>query len=364
MIFRSRRKGEATAVVREHPGTESPGGEADDALDSVGELSVEELFQQIEALNRENSETRDPQIERRLIGLRHRAGLKLMDQPSADLEYPAPDFDRLPNGSALPEVTPGELTPGLLRAAILRNGCLLIRGLVDPGQATRLADGIDRAFEAREQRASGGPPDRVYYQVFESDPQFNLGGMRGWVANDAGGLWSADSPRVMFDMLDAFERSGLRRLATEYLGERPAVSANKCTLRRVRPDTGQGHSLWHQDGAFMGEVRALNVWLSLSHCGDVAPGLDIVPRRIDRVLPTGTEGALFDWSISQKVVEEAAGDAAIARPIFEPGDVLLFDELCVHSTAAEPEMPNTRYAIESWFFGTSGFPADYAPLIV
>jgi hypothetical protein len=44
--------------------------------------------------------------------------------------------------------------------------------------------------------------------------------------------------------------------------------------------------------------------------------------------------------------------------------VLLFDELCVHSTAAEPEMPNTRYAIESWFFGTSVFPADYAPLAV
>ena len=364
MIFRSRKRQETTTAVQDPPGGEPLGAKAGDAPDPVEELSGEALFERIDALSHENRAARDPQIERRLMGLRHRAGLELTGRPAAELEYPTPDFDQLPDGSGLPEIAPDELTPGLLRAAILRRGCLLIRGLVDPGQATRLVDGIDRAFEAREQQASGEPADRAYYDVLKSDPRFNLGGQRGWVANDAGGLWSADSPRVMFEMLDAFERSGLRRLATEYLGERPAISANKCTLRRVRPDTGKGHSLWHQDGAFLGDVRALNVWLSLSHCGDVAPGLDIVPRRIDHVLPTGTEGAIFDWSVSQTVVEEAAGDAGIVRPIFEPGDVLLFDELCLHSTAAEPEMPNTRYAIESWFFGTSGFPADYAPLAV
>jgi len=350
--------GEGTPIAG---GKMSPKG---GAATSEEPSSLEGLFENIDVLSRQNRKARDPQIERRLVGLRHRAGLELAGRPSADLSYPAPDFDLLSNGSGVPEVGPDELTPGLLRAAILRRGSLLIRGLVDPGQAARLVDGIDLAFEAREHQASGEPANSVYYDVLKSDPRFNLGGQRGWVAKDAGGLWSADSPRVMFDMLDAFERSGLRRLTSEYLGERPAISANKCTLRRVRPDTGKGHSLWHQDGAFLGEVRALNVWLSLSHCGDVAPGLDIVPRRIDHVLPTGTEGATFDWSVSQAVVEEAAGDVGIARPIFEPGDVLLFDELCLHSTAAEPEMPNTRYAIESWFFGPSGFPGDYAPLAV
>jgi hypothetical protein len=363
MIFRSRKRQGATTAVRDPGGVHSLDAEADSALDSVEELSVEELLERIEALSRENRAARDPQTERRLLGLRHRAGLQLTDRPAADLQYPTPDFDRLPNGSGLPEIAPGELTPGLLRAAILRSGCLLIRGLLDPGQAARLVDGIDRAFEAREQLASGGSADSGYYEVFEPDPRFDLTGERLFV-NSGAGLWSADSPGVMFDMLEAFERSGLRQLATEYLGERPAVSANKCTLRRVRPDTGKGHSLWHQDGAFLGEVRALNAWLSLSHCGDVAPGLDLVPRRIDHVLPTGTEGAIFEWSVSQTLAEEAAGDAGITRPIFEPGDLLLFDELCLHSTAAEPEMPNSRYAIESWFFGTSAFPADYAPLAV
>ncbi len=135
----------------------------------------------------------------------------------------------------------------------------------------------------------------------------------------------------------------------------------KCTLRKVDPDAGHG---WHQDGAFMGDVRALNVWLSLSRCGDESPGMDIVPRRLDHLVPSGTEGAIFEWSVSPKVAEEAAGETGIVRPIFEPGDVLLFDDLFLHSTAAEPSMKKSRMAIESWFFGASASPAEYAPLAV
>ena len=110
---------------------------------------------------------------------------------------------------------------------------------------------------------------------------------------------------------------------------------------------------WHQDGTFMGDVRALNLWLSLSRCGDVAPGLDVVPRRLDGLVPTQTEEAMLAIQASQAKVEEAAGPAGIIRPIFEPGDALFFDELFMHQTASDPSMPNPRFAIESWFFGAS-----------
>ena len=60
-----------------------------------------------------------------------------------------------------------------------------------------------------------------------------------------------------------------------YLGERPALSVKKWTLRRVPIDTSAD---WHQDGAFLGSgIRTINMWLSLSQCGADAPGLDIVP---------------------------------------------------------------------------------------
>ena len=58
------------------------------------------------------------------------------------------------------------------------------------------------------------------------------------------------------------------------------------------------------------------------------------------------------------------GTLPILRPIFEPGDALLFDELFLHKTARTRACAKPRYAIENWFFGPSGFPADYVPLAV
>ena len=355
MIFRSK-KGKGGAAVADR------GPELLAAYDSV---STEMVFEEIDALTREHRASHDEQIGHRILMLRYLAGRRLARAPDTRPEHPAPAADQLPADSGIPEIAPGELTPELLRAGMLRNGCVLIRGLIDTEEAAALVDGIDRAFESRDARGAGRRGDSAYFAEFDPEPGVvDLFPERGWVG-DASGIWAADSPRVMVDVLDAFERGGLQRVATEYLGERPVISVNKCTLRKVKPDLFQGENLsaWHQDGAFLGdEVRALNVWLSLSRCGDEAPGLDIIPRRLERIVPTGTEGAVFDWSVSQAVAEEAAGDVAIARPIFEPGDVLLFDDLFLHATAAEPEMPNTRYAVESWFFGPSGFPSDYAPL--
>jgi hypothetical protein len=71
---------------------------------------------------------------------------------------------------------------------------------------------------------------------------------------------------------------------------------------------------------------------------------------------------MIEIAVSQAKAEEAAAGKPILRPLFEPGDALLFDELFLHQTASDPSMPNPRYAIENWFFGSSSFPADYAPV--
>jgi hypothetical protein len=322
---------------------------------------LERCFEEIARLTAENLERRDPQKERRILELRHRAGIALGPQSSGAAGYPEPALDALPDGD-LPEVTPDQLTPELLRAAIVSRGALLVRGLLDPAEAERLTGEIEQAFQAHEAHKEGGSTPEGYYEEFDPESGFQLGS-RAWV-NTASGLWATDSPRVLFSMLEAMDRAGLQRLATGYLGERPAISIEKCTLRRVNPDflPGNNYSAWHQDGAFLGDVRALNVWLTLSRCGDVAPGLDIVPRRLDYIAETGTEGTAFHWSVSQAVAEKCAGDVGIKRPIFKPGDVMLFDELFLHSTAADPGMTQTRYAIETWFFGPSAFPSEYTPL--
>ena len=120
---------------------------------------------------------------------------------------------------------------------------------------------------------------------------------------------------------------------------------------------------WHQDGAFLGPgIRVVNVWIALTHCGDDAPGLDIVGGRLHDLVPTGTEGAWFDWSVGDPLVRAVSRDMPVVRPIFEPGDAILFDELNLHRTAITPGMTQERYAIESWFFAPSRFPDTQVPV--
>lgn len=321
--------------------------------------TTDELFAEIRALTESARESRDPATERRLLRLRHMAGVRLLDEGDTGPEHPDPALAALPSSDGLPEFRPEDLTPGLLRAGILRDGCVLVRGLIDRDDAVRFAGGIDRAFAERErngQGASGG-----YYEEMTLDPRFEQLDVRDWV-QQGGGLLAADSPRLTYDLMEMFGYARVPQLIGGYLGEAPLVSAHKTTLRKAEPSVP---GRWHQDGAFMGDVRSINLWLSLSRCGDVAPGLDIVPRRLDELV-TGEmpDDPTLYYLVSQEAAENAAGDRPIVRPIFEPGDALFFDELFLHQTASDPSMPNPRFAVESWFFGASAFPAKYAPIAV
>ena len=235
---------------------------------------------------------------------------------------------------------------------------MLVRGLVDRDAAVALGGQIDRAFAARDAVDAGGSSPAGLYEEFEPESRFEVTSVRPWI-KQGGGVLAADSPRLTFEMLELFGAAGLPELVGGYLGEPAVLSVHKTTLRKAEPTVG---GAWHQDGAFMGDVKALNLWLSLSRCGDLAPGLDIVPRRVDHVVID--HDAMLDVELTRAKAAEAAGDVPILRPVFEPGDALFFDELFLHQTASDPAMPNPRFAIESWFFGGSAFPADYAPVAV
>ncbi len=320
----------------------------------------EELSVEIERLGEANRAERSLETERRLIELRHAAGIRILDAADPDPVFPEADFARMPAADGLPGVTSAELTPELLRAGILTHGCLLVRGLVDRDSALRFAQQIDRAFAERERHDTGSPIADGYYEEFNPHSRFNPQMGRGWV-KEGGGLLASDSPRLSFEMTEMFRAARVPELASAYLGEPALSSLHKTTLRKAEPSVG---GAWHQDGKFMGPVRSLNLWLSLSRCGDESPGLDIVPRRFDDFVTTFTDEAVFEMQVSQAKAREAAGDAGIVRPIFEPGDAVLFDELCLHQTGSDPAMPKPRFAIESWFFGGSAFPADYAPIAI
>ena len=101
-----------------------------------------------------------------------------------------------------------------------------------------------------------------------------------------GGTWLADSPSASAIVLDTLDAIGVRGAIEEHFGERPYFSLQKSTLRRSLPR----HKMvaWHQDGSFLGgDVRTMNVWVALSPCGGdrPSPGLELVPRRFDEILP-------------------------------------------------------------------------------
>lgn len=319
-----------------------------------------QLLAEIERLSEGNRSRPSRETERRLVELRHLAGIRILDAPRAEPRHPEPDFTALPEVTGLPDVPAADVTPELLRAGILRDGCLLVRGLVPREDALHLAGQIDRAFAERERWLAGERPAEGYYEELAPHPRFHPELSRSWI-REGGGVLASDSPMLSFEMTEMFRRAGVQRLVEAYLGEPALGSLQKTTLRKAEPEVG---GAWHQDGSFMGPVRSLNLWLSLSRCGDISPGLDVVPRRLEEFVTRGTDEAVFDIQVSQRHAELAAGDRPILRPIFEPGDALLFDELFLHQTGSDPSMPNPRFAVEHWFFGPSAFPTAYAPILV
>ena len=224
-----------------------------------------------------------------------------------------------------------------------------MRGLVDADRVGLLVDDIDRSLAGYD--TSVGKPSLVPAPPWFVPFAHEKGRIERKVRRDVGGVLAVDSPRALFDVIETFDAAGVRRVVTEFLGEQPALLAKKWTLRRVTRDASEAG--WHQDGAFMGgDIRSINVWLSLSHCGDDAPGLDVVARRFDEVVATGTDGAYLEWTVGPRLVERVA-DGAVIRPIFEAGDALIFDHLLLHRTAVDAGMTHDRYAVEAWFLAPS-----------
>jgi hypothetical protein len=314
-------------------------------------IDVEGTRSAIETLSRENRDQPDMAREGEILRLRERAGAGLKQDASQRPDVIEPDNDALAASTGIPELSAAELSPGVIRAAILRDGAVIVRGLFDPEPAAALTAEIDRAIESSKNGKGHG--------FFEPLPVEELQGNRA-VTMSTGTLLLADCPRVAFQLLSLYESAGLEGIIGGYLNERPALSADKTTLRKAGPSEPGG---WHQDGKFLGDVNSLNLWVSLSHCGDTAPGLDLVPRRLSEIVEAGVgPGGLDAITVPHERAEELAGELGVARPIFEPGDAIFFDHMNLHRTAADPAMTGTRYAVESWFFGPSAFPDGYTSL--
>jgi hypothetical protein len=316
----------------------------------------------IALLRRCNRECRDVRYEHLLAQCQYEIYVAQPPKAGGSSPWPGPVEDVFAGCEGLPEIGADELSARTLAAGIQHHGALIVRGLLSEPKAMEMAAGVQRTLDAcgqwhQEQRSTFDSP---WYWRLPLSEACELAPARLWVEG-AGGVWTADSPRMLFELTETFEQVGVIDSIAEYFGERPLLSVGKSTLRCV-PNTIRVAD-WHQDGAFMGgDIRSVNVWLSLSHCGVDASGLEVLPRRLPRVLATGTHGANFHWSVGPGMVDLAGEGLRTVSPVFAPGDAMLFDHFFLHRTGIPAAIAKDRYAIESWFFAPSAYPEQQLPL--
>jgi hypothetical protein len=346
----------------------------------MSNLSVEQALSRIESLEQDgnwtaaiaalsalNRDHRDTELERRIAELRIRA-FDDVDWPDAKAEWPPKIEDPFPllaGNASIPEISVDQLSATTLGGGIQHHGSLIVRDLVPQEYIASLRENIDRAMDGRKKGNSGIPIAETapWYAPPTAMRDHKLGAGRKFVEL-AGGIWAADCPRAMQEIFDLYEELNLRSILHEYFGEPPCVSVRKWVLRRVGQLDGEAD--WHQDGSFMGAyVHSCNLWIALSHCGGEleTPGIELVPRRFNEIVTTGTDGTHFDWTVGADFVREKFSDTPPVTPEFRPGDAIFFDHFNLHRTSWSPNMKHDRYAIECWFFGPSEFPEKQIPMI-
>jgi hypothetical protein len=319
-----------------------------------------QLVEAVDLLAEADRTHRHPAIEIRLVDLRH-AAARSVDPGGGRAPWPPAYADPFPDvAGQLPEISATELTTDALGGTVAHHGCLIVRGLFDAERVARTIAAVDRASAADEAQPADDGGSDAWYRPFSPIPNSQLG-IRRMVLSQ-GGVWLADSPASTAQVLDDLAAVGVTPLIAEHFGERPFFSLQKSTLRRSAPVnklTG-----WHQDGSFIGSnVRTMNVWLALTPCGGdlPTPGIKVVPRRFDDLLPT--DGDLGPNTIAEETVQHFAASAGVIYPLFGPGDAMMFDDRFLHSTHLTPNMIEPRYALECWFFAGSHRSPGYVPFL-
>lgn len=269
----------------------------------------------------------------------------------------------------LPEVDASNLSVDLVKKSIARSGGLIVRNFASGGECADLRFDINQALEEYRELSLGRvqKSDCKYVSRPESihgeKKQFPMADRDWGIAT--GSIWAVDTPQLAVQLISFYKSKGVKKLLRQYFDEPAVLSVKKWLLRCIAPNNG-AEAGWHQDGRFMGEsIRSLNLWLALSECGAKAdaPGIEFVMDQSRVIYETGTNGAAFDWTVGQGLIDRLHGDKCIVRPRFSAGDAVIFDHYNLHRTAYGCSDSACRYAVETWFFAASRAPENQHPLV-
>jgi len=320
----------------------------------------------IRFLTEANRRLHSSEIEILLVNLRHDSFFHHVPTSSLASWPPQPD-DVYTDQLGIPEIDHQDFTATNVTSGVFNHGSIIVRNMLTADQVSLMRDSIIQTYAQHDKAIAGAPETETapWFVPFNPAPREGTKAIveREWLRRTGAEL-AADSPRGLFNLINCLQDAGITNMVTEYLGEQPALSVRKTSLRQALKDVNAEVG-WHQDGAFLGQgIRTVNVWIALTDCGVDAPSMDMVPRRMTEIVPTGTEGAMFDWSVSELTARDAAGDTPPVRLQFREGDAIIFDEMNLHRTGVSPGMTKDRFAVEAWFFAPSCYPLEQLPIMV
>jgi hypothetical protein len=149
----------------------------------------------------ENSRARNATLERNLALWRNQA-FGGIDRSQHRSQWPPVFADPFPENQALPELPAAQLDLAHLGGGITHHGGLIVRGLLSAQEAQHFVAGIDQAMAVR---ATNAPDDESWYAPFPLPHNQKLRETRPWVES-GGGLWTVDSPRMLFDLMELLKR--------------------------------------------------------------------------------------------------------------------------------------------------------------
>ena len=157
-------------------------------------------------------------------------------------------------------------------------------------------------------------------------------------------------PAGIRNFLNPLKASGIVDCARRFFGSELFFMPDYSSVRCQRPDEGGKALAWHQDGAAVGYVsgdpRGIVFWMPLTRIGDDTPGLEIVARKCRTLWPHVSTSAGYNQIADGARIDAEYGDAVVAVPPMDLGDVLIFSFNTIHRTRVAPGMTKPRYSLD------------------
>jgi len=149
---------------------------------------------------------------------------------------------------------------------------------------------------------------------------------------------------------------------TAYFGGECFTSYESNCVRYQRPDLQYLSYFFHQDSSYHSrdpkDHVGLTTWMPLTDAGKDAPGLQVYPYKLHELLPI-PEGIEPPYLFADEAYCSARFGDTLWAPAIPAGDVIVFDNFCVHRTFITATMTRERQSADLRVFPVRGAP-DFA----